>query len=209
MAETFTPTVPQDKTGKTEKDGGTPLSSLEQKLLGVIRVQMAEKQKLEAPVLAAKRLAKYCQHLRDENERLKLRAQNYEMGMVRAERRSAQLQNDLYKAQKSGYSPDKVSAQIPFYLPSSVQQLVDSLTAQNVVLMKGLNDATRHPKGAALMEVKKDRNEIVICCIELIRRFRSQTKSAPLSSPLAEIRNVFPFAFLTRREFPFLPHSRK
>ncbi len=133
------------------KDGGQTL--LEKKLLRVVRSQIAENLKLREPLMATKRLARYCQHLKEETERLKLRAKNFEVGMARAERRSAMLQSDLYKAQKTGFSSEKVTTQVPFYLPSSIQQLIDSLTAENIALMKAVNKATEHPRGADILKV--------------------------------------------------------
>eukprot|EP00794_Sanderia_malayensis_P012025 gene12025-13266_t len=152
MAETPVNVVPEEIQTEAQADGQKKLLS-QQQLCGVIRALIAEKAKMQIPLQAVNRLARFCQQLRNENERLKVRAFNYEEGMIRAERRSAQLQKELYEAQKSGYSANKTASQIPFYLPSSVQQLVDSLAAQNVILAKGLQKATDNPKGAEWMEI--------------------------------------------------------
>lgn len=153
MAATLsTVLLEKEKTKGKEASSGM---SRERQLQGVIRILAAEKLKLEAPLKASKRLARYCQSLKIQNERLKERAQNFEMGMVRAERRSAQLQNDLHKARSNqpATAPETSRKPAQFFLPSSIQMLVDSLTTQNVILMKGLNKATEHPKGADLVEV--------------------------------------------------------
>ena len=134
----------------------------EQQLRGVLRVMINKNRQLQTPILAAKRLAKHTQFLKDEVERLKQRSFNYENGMIRAERRSAQLQQDLYRATRNGADGTRKEGELtkkkpqglPFYLPSSVQQLVDSLTAKNVALMKSLQKAVDEPHAAKILEVE-------------------------------------------------------
>ena len=148
---------------KESKGRGRSVLTKEQQLHGVLRVMINKNRQLQTPILAAKRLAKHTQFLKDEVERLKQRAFNYENGMIRAERRAAQLQQDLYRAngrngadgtRKEVEVTKKKSQGLPFYLPSSVQQLVDSLTAKNVALMKSLQKAVDEPHAAKILEVE-------------------------------------------------------
>lgn len=160
--EILSSAVPDEKESKGRSRSALTLTK-EQQLHGVLRVMINKNRQLQTPILAAKRLAKHTQFLKDEVERLKQRAFNYENGMVRAERRAAQLQQDLYRATRNGADGTKKEGEVtkkksqqglPFYLPSSVQQLVDSLTTKNVALMKSLQKAVDEPHAAKILEVE-------------------------------------------------------
>lgn len=123
----------------------TSMHLKETDLRGVIGVLINKIQRLQMPVLASKKLAKHCQQLKEEVERLKEVSYNYKNGMERAERRSARLQQDLYRLsskQKAGgdgkFKTDLEPKGLPFFLPESVKQVIDALTAKNVALMKSL-----------------------------------------------------------------------
>ena len=161
-----TPTIP-DK--RNEKGGisaieGAHGSDKESELRSVIRVLINKNQRLQIPIMAAKKLAKHYQSLKEEVERMKQVSYNYKTGMERAERRSAQLQQDLSRlsrtesnAQRSAgdKSLQETPKGLPFYLPSSVKQLIDGLTAKNVLLMKSFQRATESGvKVESLVEVK-------------------------------------------------------
>ena len=134
----------------------------EAQLRGVIRVLIDRERRHQQPILAAKRLAKHCQLLKDEVERLKERSYNYETGLARAERMAAQYQQDLYRltSSKGGKgltdkSPSNAVKGSPFYLPSSIQQLVDTLSSKNVTLMKILQKkAGGDMKAVELVQVR-------------------------------------------------------
>ena len=121
----------------------------EAELRGVIRVLINKNQRLQRPVMAARRLAKYYQMQKDEVERLKEVAHNYKTGMERVERRSAQLQHDLARSRRTGAQSEAENEEaskdikgapkgLPFHLPSSARQMIDGLTTSNVTLMKSL-----------------------------------------------------------------------
>ena len=143
----------------------------EMELRGVIRVLINKNQRLQKPVMAAKKLATYYQAEKDEVERLKQVCHNYKTGMERAERRSAQLQQDLARASRRGADgkEEKEARSVgfkdtpkglQFYLPSSVKQIIDALTSENVTLMKSIQ---RMSKSGGNVD------EIVKVCIHFAR----------------------------------------
>jgi len=151
MSKNISPTAFSSKIdengGKGSRDKSAAIKEAE--LRGVIRVLINKNQRLQRPVMAARRLAKYYQIQKDEVERMKEVAHNYKTGMERAERRSAQLQYDLArsyntaaqsKAGNEAASKDIKDAPkgLPFHLPTSARQIIDGLTTDNVRLMKSL-----------------------------------------------------------------------
>ena len=121
----------------------------EMELRGVIRVLINKNQRLQRPVIAAKKLATYYQGQKEEVERLKQVSYNYKTGMERAERRCAQLQQDLARASRkgaNGKAENEMGSKgvkdtpkgLQFFLPASIRQLIDALTTSNVALMKSL-----------------------------------------------------------------------
>ena len=151
MSKNISPTAFSSKIdengGKGSRDKSAAIKEAE--LRGVIRVLINKNQRLQRPVMAARRLAKYYQIQKDEVERMKEVAHNYKTGMERAERRSAQLQYDLARsyntAAQSKAGNEAASKDIkdkpkglPFHLPTSARQIIDGLTTDNVRLMKSL-----------------------------------------------------------------------
>ena len=131
----------------------------EEKYKTVIRLLLIELAKSQKQLGGLRELAKICRKLEIDNEKLKERSMNYEIGMTRAERRAAQLQEELYRLKGGSakvLSPTATGGsafEAPAFLPSSIKGLIDSLTNENVRYIKALNSKVGHPKGAELIKV--------------------------------------------------------
>lgn len=141
-------------------------TATEAELRGVIRVLINKNQRLQTPVLAARKLAKHYQSLKEQLERVKESSYNFKAGMERAERRSAQLQQDFARSyamssgegsveMKNGEASNAEKPKgLPFYLPASTQQVIDALAAKNVMLMKSLAKVSdKSPRPDEILEV--------------------------------------------------------
>ena len=150
MSQTNSPAIFSAKVDEKDSESSrtSPAARREVQLRGVIRVLINKNQRLQKPVLAAKKLAKHCQFLKEEVERLKQMSYNYKSGMERAERRSSHLQQDLARisraagpeaeSDKSVGRTESPTTGPQFYLPASVKQIIDGLANSNIALMKSI-----------------------------------------------------------------------